>query len=532
MKHDFSHHILFIIITPLVLSAFTHLWNPIGFPTLHVDEGHYMRRAMQVLRGLGPQELTSSYIFAYDHPYFGQLFLAGALKIIGYPDSSVSKNGDVQSIETLYSIPRVLMGFLAIIDTFLVYKIAEKRYNRNVGFMASILFAVMPMGWMTRGIFLDSILLPFFLSSILFALYTVKTRPDDNHVNGNANLNKNRIMILMSGIFLGLAIFTKAPIFTMIPLLAVIILKNNRDDFKFSIVLWLIPVIIIPLLWPSYTIVNGHFEEWLKGVTDQAHRVSDNTLFSSIMILTKIDPIMLIIGLAGFAYTQIKRDYFLTLWVVPYLIFLYLIGWVTHFHWILLLPALCISAAILFEDISGRVKRNKITNVTRMAIITAFAIFGLTITTSLITLNLNSSYFETYSFTVNEIKDQSQANNYLGSNGTLTVIGDHRIKALTWIPQYVMDLNFYFRDVDNPKDNFTEPLKSNEKVIFVADSNVWSRLGSFPNGNEKDTRIGNIYYGSFPIATFINRDYDTYEFINTNANHGLGRYVEIKVNYK
>ena len=26
-----------------------------GFPPLHPDEGHYMRRAMQVLKGMGPQ---------------------------------------------------------------------------------------------------------------------------------------------------------------------------------------------------------------------------------------------------------------------------------------------------------------------------------------------------------------------------------------------------------------------------------------------------------------------------------------------
>ncbi len=47
--------IIYLII-PLTLSAFTHLWNPIGFPVFEQDEGHYMRRAMQVMEGFGPHE--------------------------------------------------------------------------------------------------------------------------------------------------------------------------------------------------------------------------------------------------------------------------------------------------------------------------------------------------------------------------------------------------------------------------------------------------------------------------------------------
>ena len=62
------------------------------------------------------------------------------------------------------------MGILAVVDTFLVYKISERRYNRNVAFIASVLFAVMPLSWLLRRILLDSILLPFLLSSILIAI--------------------------------------------------------------------------------------------------------------------------------------------------------------------------------------------------------------------------------------------------------------------------------------------------------------------------------------------------------------------------
>ncbi len=53
-----------------------------GFPDIFYDEGIYMRRTMHVLEGLGLQE---SYF--YYHPFFGQLFLAATLGIIGYPES-------------------------------------------------------------------------------------------------------------------------------------------------------------------------------------------------------------------------------------------------------------------------------------------------------------------------------------------------------------------------------------------------------------------------------------------------------------
>src|SRR5919198_2382094 len=159
------------LLVPLVLSAFTHLWNPIGFPYTHADEAIYLQRSMYVLRGLGPHESHPDSVL-YDHPYFGQLFLAGVFKIIGYPDLLDAKSGDVHSIEMLYMVPRVLMGLLAVVDTFLIYKIAEVRYNSNrkVAFIASILFAVMPITWLTRRILLDSIQLPFLLLSILFAV--------------------------------------------------------------------------------------------------------------------------------------------------------------------------------------------------------------------------------------------------------------------------------------------------------------------------------------------------------------------------
>ena len=153
---------------PLVLVVYTHLWNPIGFPTIHPDEGYYIGRSIHVSDGLGPKEDAAR----YDHPYFGWLFLGSIFSLINYPDSTDPTPGNVHSIEMVWLFPRVIMGILAVVDTFLIYKIAEWRYNRNVAFIAAILFAVMPYTWLIRRVLIEPIQLPFLLTAILFALYS------------------------------------------------------------------------------------------------------------------------------------------------------------------------------------------------------------------------------------------------------------------------------------------------------------------------------------------------------------------------
>ncbi|NHI03940.1 hypothetical protein DYY67_1010 [Candidatus Nitrosotalea sp. TS] len=233
-----------VLVIILSLSAFAHLWNVIGFPDLFYDEGVYMRRAMHVISGLGLQER-----YFYDHPYFGQLFLAGMLSAVGYPNS-LHPTLDSNSIGTLYLVPRMLMGLLAIADTFLIFKISEKRYNTKTAIAASLLFAVMPMTWITRRILLDSILLPFLLLSILLAIYS----KDSKHKS---------ILVLLSGICMGLVLFTKVDMVIMLPLLIFLVYKSTGLR---KIGLWFIPVILIPLIWPIESIMRGEFNLWLDGI--------------------------------------------------------------------------------------------------------------------------------------------------------------------------------------------------------------------------------------------------------------------------
>jgi 4-amino-4-deoxy-L-arabinose transferase-like glycosyltransferase len=347
---------LFLFI-PLILSAYAHLWNPVGFPDLFYDEGVYVRRALHVLEGQGPEE-SGTY---FDHPHFGQIFLASMFKIIGYPDSLNPKPGDVHSVEMLYLVPRVLMGLLAVADTFLVYKIADRLYGRKVAFIASIFFAVMPMTWMLRRVLLDSILLPLLLTSILFALHRIAGKYPTDVVAGlrGIKLSKN-ILVLLSGIFLGLAIFTKIPVFMMIPLVAYLIYKNsNLIDKKGKLKtlgLWFIPVILIPAIWPIYAITSDQFDDWKAGVFNQAARNNDG-LARVMGYFFKYDPLLLIGGAIGLVYAAIRKDVFALIWIMPFILFLYFLNYGTYFYVIPLLPAFCIAAARLLFDTPGWIQR-------------------------------------------------------------------------------------------------------------------------------------------------------------------------------
>jgi len=462
---------LFLFI-PLVLSAFTHFWNPIGFPSLYFDEGIYMRRAMHVLDGQGPQEDLSF----YDHPYFGQLFLAAILGSVGYPHSMIPSyaGSNLQhSIEALYLVPKILMGILAVADTFLVYKISEYRYNRQIALISSVLFAVMPSTWLIRWILLDSIQLTLLLSSLFFAVY----RRDSTN-NNNAKKNIRKISpVLLSGLFLGLAIFTKIPAFTMIPAAGLLVYtKNHKMDSKTLLGLWLTPVILIPLVWPAYSISVGGFNFWIDGVLWQVHRESQ-PLLDSLASFFKNDPILLTLGIAGLSFAVIKKDFLLLSWSIPFMIFLYLIGFVSSYHLIPLLPVFCIAGAILIEDISNKIRIEK--KVQKMLlpfiIVSAIGIIGLFNTTTLITTNVNSSYFKAAAFV-----DQYLQNINHNSNKT-TVIAD---PFFLWIPQYIFQLDH------NYKMYFDNTPVKTRNVLLIVDHGL---MNSMLRKDDAAKQLRNIY---------------------------------------
>ena len=482
----YKEYILLILI--LALSTFTHLWNAVGFPDQAPDDGTYIRRALRVIEGLGPQQDTF-----YDHPYFGQIFLGTVFIVIGYPDITVpsmpASMQDLQhSVEMLYTIPRILMAILAVVDTFLIYKIAEWRYNRNVAFIAAILFAVMPYTWLIRRALIEPIQLPFLLTAILFALYSglnarqksklkeikkVKSREENEEIKvrerereresqgkdcnnysdyKKAFNQKNIILLLSSGIFLGLTIFTKIPAVTLIPLVGFIVFTNNKKSFK-ALGIWIIPVILIALIWPLHAVLAGEYNQLLEGINYQTSRTS-KPLLDAVNDFYNKDPVLLILGIAGFAYAAVvKKDFIFIIWATPFLAFFYLLDYVSHFHMIPLIPAFCIGAAVLIQDLSDKLMHNKklVRKILPFAIISAIGIFGLVSTTSLIAKVRTSSDFDVLASVAQHLPEDAEivriASNSHGSelesddtksskNEHLTIIGTSKH---FWIFQYVFD---------------------------------------------------------------------------------------------
>jgi hypothetical protein len=524
----------YVILIPLVLSAVTHLWNVAGFPALHPDESDYLRKSVHYLKGFGPQETSNDPIaypdYPYTHPYFGQLFLAGLLGVTGYPNS-LHPTPDVQSIEMLHLVPRAIMGVLAVLDTFLLYKITERRYNKNAALIASVLFAVMPMTWILRRIYLDTLLMPLLLSSILFAIYIRAPNNNSTKQWPTISINKN-VLVILSGIFLGLAIYTKVPAFTMIPLVGYLVVSNSKSNRKKTLALWLIPVLLIPLLWPAYAFSIGEFNTWLNSVMFQQGRASSGTgenLFTAFKDLFKIDPISIILGIIGLVFVGLRKDIWLILWIIPLLLFSYYLGWVQYFHLIPIFPAFCIGGALAILSISGKIKKKNASLLIPIILTSGIAVFGFTATTLLITKDVNSGQFDIYS---------GIASNLADANGTnITLIGSHWWDWNSyWITQYILDQKHDVFDAHFDPQFRQEVNK--EKILFVDDAKFIDRLERNIRG-ENIREIRSIHDNSTIVGSFLDNvtsydngkyPYNIMSIMILNENHPVGE-VTLRRNY-
>jgi Dolichyl-phosphate-mannose-protein mannosyltransferase len=476
-----------LVLIPIALSAYTHLWNPTGFPNFFYDEGVYMRRAMHVMEGLGPQEA-----YYYDHPFFGQIFLAGMLTIVGYPES-LDPSADLHSIESLYLVPRALMGILAVIDTFLIYKISERIYNRNVALFGSILFAVTPATWFTRMILLDSLMLPFLLLSILLALYSTST---------NSKNKTNTVIILVSGILLGLAIFTKIPAFTMIPLVAFLIYRNNKS-LK-SLGTWFVPVILIPLIWPAQSMLVDRFDSWTNDVLWQISRQNAGLPWI-IFLLAITDPLLFVAGSCSVAYSLLRRDYVILLWSLPFMAFLAAVGYTNFFYWVPVLPVLCIGTAKLVFDITQRIKKSSRQKLLSVAILSSITIFGLGSTTMLIVTDVTSAQLEAAAYVASYLESATDDS---------TVISN---PVYSWVFKYVFNKNNVLSDY---RDMLYFPVTDDEHRILLIDDPRFK----LDIGNENSQLLHAIYSNTSTIAIFKGNV--------TNFDLGLYPYTSMVENYE
>lgn len=424
-----------------------------------MDESIYLGRAVYFLDTFNPQFPSSG----YDHPYFGQILLGAFFFITGY--QYLLNPTEPLNFEMIFLVPRIFMGILAIVDTFLIFKIGELRYSRKVGFIAAVLFAVMPLTWLTRWIHLDSLQLPLTLLSILLAILCFRRYIENTSIG-----NRDIILVLLSGTFLGLSIFTKIPSFTIVPLVGYLVFTQSKRNFKI-LALWFIPVILIPLVWPLHSIIVGEFNDWLDDINNQMHR-NPRPLFIPLMMFLSVNPFLVIFGIVGLIYAVIKKDLLLLLGIIPFLLFMYFINRVVSFHLLWLIVILCISTSRLFADATyyvNKISKNKFLEFIPRAIsiiLVSGIVLGFVSTISLITQDQSSQYFKAAAFVDRYLKENdamtSVANNH--HNRNITVISD---PFFGWVEKYKFHNNNYIPYISLP----SKLMIKTEKLVSIVDAN-------------------------------------------------------------
>jgi hypothetical protein len=162
--------------------------------------------------------------------------------------------------------------------------------------------------------------------------------------------------------------------------------------------------------------------------------------------------------------------------------------------------------------------------------------FGLVSVTMLITLNVSSTYFDVYTFIVqnllskqNQLKDTKEDG--LGTanedKDEISMLGRHWTRSFFWIPKHVFDINIKFERIDRANDI---PIPSDtDKILLFVDNRVRNSLSD----TEFLSSVKKYYYyfAITPIDTFKDTttkyDISTYPFASLSENHDVN-WVQIR----
>jgi hypothetical protein len=211
------------------------------------------------------------------------------------------------------------------------------------------------------------------------------------------------------------------------------------------------------------------------------------------------DPASFVLGFSGLIFAVIRRDVFLMLWLLPFIGFLSVIGYVQYFYWMPLLPALFVAAGLAIEKLAVR----KV-NLPYM-LLACVATIGLVSTMTFITIDVTSAQFRAAAFVVNYAEDD------------ITIASS---PAYSWILIYVFEVDHTFLDY---RDLLFYPVET-ERLVLVSDRHLETNL-------DAGHQIREAHEESRVIAKFEGEvsKYDTriYPFTNLGWNFE-GSAIEIK----
>ena len=287
-----------------------------------------------------------------------------------------------------------------------------------------------------------------------------------------------------------------------------------------------------------------------------------------------MDPVLVGLGFVGLLFAVAKRDYFVFLWVTLFLVYIGFSGWAIKFHYIMLLPALCISSAVLIGRLSevrimerkkeslptisdylesnyserknrtnkaelnnSGTKRNPFISTVRTylsftltaILVSGIVIFGLVVTSGLVTADLNSTSFEVIAFMTQLLPSEKDMD-----SREVTVVSHRNLRDLLWIPKYVFDRDYEYRMNDAKILSWETPIET-QRFILLVERWLMRDLGS------ESTKSGvialkTLYKNTEPIKTFEEKGsynkflpwpYDS----NFAENRGIGKTSEVRTNY-
>ena len=189
-----------------------------------------------------------------------------------------------------------------------------------------------------------------------------------------------------------------------------------------------------------------------------------------------------------------RKDFIFLIWVIPFLSFFYVVDYVSSFHLIPLIPAFCIGIAVMINDLSAKIMMNKklVRRILPLAIVSAIAIFGFTITTSKIIENKNSADFDVIAHVTRYLPASNEELNFAAylatgsdeleaksfdtegsKNEPVTIVGGNPYRF--WIFKYVFDkLGYDYKTPRNMVSNATleNARDGSEKILIIADEDL------------------------------------------------------------
>jgi hypothetical protein len=280
-----------------------------------------------------------------------------------------------------------------------------------------------------------------------------------------------------------------------------------------------------------YTISIEQYDKWWIGIvwqTTERQGIESRALIDATYSSFYIDPLFLTLGLAGLVFAELKRDFLLLLWIIPFGIFQFFIGWTSYWHITILLPALSIAATVLIVNLSSRTKVG-----IKSIIILGIVFFGFIATTILITTSVTDQIISLYAFLLEYTSysnNESITTNSNVNDAKTTLIGPPSLEGFYWLMKHVFDRNIDFKEYDDIK----QALKA-EKVILIPNEDFMKQIS---RDDERANQLKSIYNSTKMVALFKIDDgyilhkypYNSIEIDMLENRYDIGS-IEVRANY-